>query len=58
MTDGALSTTTSLLAEKLVEDIGKPIELHGTLSCFTNFGMMCVDSCSADCGGNKKNIGY
>jgi len=58
MSDGALTTTTSLLAERLVEDIGKPIQLEGTLSCFKNFSLMCNDSCAADCGANKKHIGY
>jgi len=53
-----LSTTTSLLAEKLVEDIGKPVELEGSLSCLRNFSLMCYDSCSADCGSSKKNIGH
>ena len=51
---GAMSTTTSLLAEKVVENIGKPKESTGCGKCCKNFGLFCTESCAADCSSSSK----
>lgn len=56
--NNAVSTTTSFLAEKIIDDIGGPQEVNGALRCFKNFGFFCQDSCVAECSRAKDTIGY
>ena len=55
---GAISTTTSLLAEKLVENIGGPKEPAGSFKCCKNLNMFCLESCVADCKRSGEDVGY
>ena len=45
----AVSHTTSILADKLVDEIGGPKQVEGKLQCFKNLNTFCLDSCIADC---------
>ena len=53
-----MSTTTSLLAERVVEDIGGPKRITGFGKCFKNCGVFCIDSCAADCSNGSIKVGY
>lgn len=55
---GAISTTTSLLAERLVENIGGPKEVGGSFRCCKNFKLFCLESCVADCKAGSDDVGY
>lgn len=53
-----MSSTTSLLAEKVVEQIGGPKQVTGVGSCFKNISIFCTDSCVADCRPNSGTVGF
>lgn len=54
----AASTTTSVLAEQVVEQIGGRKELTGRARCCRNFALFCRAGCAADCCTKADQIGH
>lgn len=53
-----ISDTTSLLAEKAVDNIGRRREARGCLRWCKNFGSFCCATLEADCCTSDNKIGY
>lgn len=52
------SITTSLLAERVVEQIGRRKEPTGSVKILKNLKMFCGDSLTADCCQKNTAVGF